>query len=128
VKVKIWTKANTTNQWNCCVSLPLFSCGVTAVSWAPLISKKTTNSTYYMGVGLEDGSIHLWIGIDCSWNCLLTFPLRISHTKTVKRLQWRKVSDQKTSYSESQSPSYLQLASCSADQSVRVFNVVFSYK
>lgn len=92
----------------------------TAVDISPVV---TNNCRYTVAVGTESGRIALYswhLNKDGSrsggWNLLHAFDQSICHVLTVRRLRWRKTSE----YEDS---SCLQLASCSLDHSVRIYNI-----
>lgn len=112
-------------------ALPPFKCSVTALAWAPFTSSK---KLYILAIGKEDGSLELWRGnylqemrkLDMSYCSEVdTF---LCHTATIHRLCWRSLStslapketELKSSSLELET---LQLASCGADHTVRIYNV-----
>ncbi|XP_074610672.1 elongator complex protein 2-like [Acropora palmata] len=88
----------------------------TAIDIGPGIIK---GLRYLVAVGTESGRIALYswaMRPVADWNMLLTLDQSISHVLTVRRLKWRPFKDNKSSR--------LQLASCSLDHSVRIYNVL----
>ncbi|CAG10042.1 unnamed protein product, partial [Tetraodon nigroviridis] len=111
----------------------------TAVSFCPVFC---TDNRYLLAVGLECGRILLYTwrpqrqtGDGHDWNRCGQTDASQSHTLAVKRLRWRpragragrdhdKEDGQPDAGSETeQDSSWLQLASASADHSVKIFNV-----
>ncbi|XP_015754768.1 PREDICTED: elongator complex protein 2-like [Acropora digitifera] len=90
----------------------------TAIDIGPGIIK---GLRYLVAVGTESGRIALYswaMRPVADWNKLLTLDQSISHVLTVRRLKWRPFKDNKSFR--------LQLASCSLDHSVRIYNVVLT--
>ena len=105
------------------MSLLEFTSSVTALSWVGLHHRKNNG---LLAVGMENGQIELW---NLSYNraddgsiaapgLAASLAVRIDpficHASTVNRLAWKKNEDDQTS---------MQLASCGADNCVRVFDV-----
>lgn len=119
--VKIWAiERESVKQL---MSLPQFTSSVTALSWVGLHHRKNNG---LLAVGMENGQIELW---NLSYNraddgsiaapgLAASLAVRIDpficHASTVNRLAWKKNEDDHTS---------MQLASCGADNCVRVFDV-----
>lgn len=101
-------------------ALPVFACAVTAVAFAPRLH----GDSYLLAVGLEDGQIELWLGSkagsslpDLKWSQLAALPPNLRHADVVRRLVWRQ---------PSAATATLQLASCSDDHTVRIFDVAMA--
>ena len=105
------------------MTLPQFTSSVTALSWVGLPNRRNDG---ILAVGMENGQIELW---SLSYNrqedgsilvpgfataLLVRVDPFICHASTVNRLAWRKTEEDHKS---------LQLASCGADNCVRVFDV-----
>lgn len=114
--VKIWAVENESSV-KPLLTLPPFSSSVTALSWLGL-DRETKRGL--IAVGMENGHIELW-GVstrtrDVTANLVLRLDPFMCHASTVQRLAWRyqeKVEDCQN----------MQLASCGADNCVRVFEV-----
>ena len=123
--VKIWTKVN--NSWGCVLTLPEFTSGVTSVSWGPVAKNKDGNLFYTLAVGLETGEITLWNIIDGAninaSSIIATVPKMQTHIETVRRLRWN-ILNENIFITESNSK-YL-LATCSTDNSIRLFTINFN--
>ncbi|PRP86468.1 elongator complex protein 2 [Planoprotostelium fungivorum] len=110
--VKLWVREE--NDWKNISSLPAFSCGVTSVCWLSFKSKRNTST---LAVGLEDGSISIWMVQDDGKNeKVYELPQESCHGEAIRRMRWR----QKKSLE-----GRVQLASCSMDHSVRVHSFEF---
>ncbi|XP_070565909.1 elongator complex protein 2-like [Ptychodera flava] len=97
----------------------------TAVDFA---SVKTNTESYMLAIGTESGAIFIYgwaLNKPSQWERYLLFDAAISHNLTVKRLRWRHHSGGQSSSSD-QPTVLLKLASCSADHSVRIFDVDIS--
>ncbi|XP_077978293.1 elongator complex protein 2-like [Glandiceps talaboti] len=96
----------------------------TAVDFAPV---RTSEESYLLAVGKESGSISIYSwnpSQPSQWHSCINFNHIISHTLTVKRLRWRQLcTGRKGEDNPESTTSPLQLASCSADHSVRIFNI-----
>ena len=105
------------------MTLPQFSSSVTALSWVAVGDRRNNG---LLAVGMENGLIELW-SLSCSRaddgsiaapGLAAALAVRIDpftcHASTVNRLAWRKEEENCTS---------MQLASCGADNCVRVFEV-----
>ena len=104
--VKLWALARA--SVSPVMTLPPFSSGVTALSWTAGI----------LAIGLESGLIELWrlAGADAAASALPAVridPL-LCHVSAVNRLRWRVASPAGCT---------VQLASCGADNCVRVLDV-----
>lgn len=122
--VKIWAidKGSLVKQL---MTLPPFNSSVTALSWAGLDRRSNSG---LLAVGMESGHIELWnISINRTEDGSLAVPgatasvfVRLDpfmcHVSAVNRLAWR--NSEKSLVSRA-----VQLASCGADQTVRVFEV-----
>ncbi|XP_042187984.1 elongator complex protein 2 isoform X1 [Callorhinchus milii] len=97
----------------------------TAVSFGPVASP---DESYILAVGLECGKIMLykWKAAETTqnidWIKCLELDKSQCHTLAVKRLRWRQSVGRAGCNDESDSK-WLQLASCSADHSIKIFNV-----
>ena len=95
-----------------------------------------------LAVGMESGAVSLHSCCPAAqatggshWSLILSFPSFLTHTSTVKRLQWRPVVKQsspaedpgggKEDRTASSSEHHLELllASCSTDHSVKLFRI-----
>lgn len=122
--VKIWTieMGSSVKQL---MTLPQFNSSVTALSWAGL-DRLSNNGL--LAVGLENGLIELWSlsvnrtgeGSLSEKSATAALAARLDpflcHVSTVHRLAWR--NSEKSADSRS-----MELASCGADHSVRVYEV-----
>ncbi|CAL0316407.1 unnamed protein product [Lupinus luteus] len=123
--VKIWAveKGSSVRQL---MTLPQFASSVTALSWAGLCDWRNDG---LLAIGMENGQIELWRlsynraddGSIAAPGVAAALAVRIDpficHAATVNRLAWRKNEEDDTS---------MQLASCGADNCVRVFDVTVS--
>lgn len=122
--VKIW-EVNTEKE--SCVqqltALPTFKASVTAVTWTGL---QPQNKDGLLAIGMENGLIELWslsLGKneeDSSFSgpnasVVIQFDPFMCHVSSVNRLAWRNSDDSDN----------MELASCGADQCVRIFKVSF---
>lgn len=98
--------------------------------------------SYLFAVGLDNGKIQLysWLpSLESQWKCLVTMDNNVSHHLTVKRLKFRPCLGLCGNHDESNSNNaenrskesgdknnWLQLASCSSDHSVKIFNINLS--
>lgn len=97
---------------------------VTSVAFAPVSSTASDGSgTWHLACGTEDGLVQIWriaetggeaaglppVATSCVWQAS-RFD---AHAGAVRRLAWRRRSDR------------MQLATCSDDHAVKLFNVVF---
>ncbi|XP_077216433.1 elongator protein 2 isoform X2 [Tasmannia lanceolata] len=119
--VKIWAveKESCVKQL---MTLPQFNNSITALSW---VARDRSGVDGFLAVGMDDGLIELW---SLSGGCVAVPAMRfdpfLCHVSTVHRLAWR------NSEAEGDCRT-LQLASCGADHSVRVFQVethIFSWR
>ncbi|KAJ8932764.1 hypothetical protein NQ314_014466 [Rhamnusium bicolor] len=90
---------------------------VTAVAFAPGF----ISGSYLIAVGLESGIIHLYRWSLHKWKAVFVFSKGIAHNLTVRRLCFRPVFGM-AGYKECDE-NVLQLASCSSDYSVRIYNI-----
>lgn len=119
-KVILWGSTDvSSDNWQAASSPVDIGEAATAVDIAPWVN----NGRYTIAVGSESGRIFLysWSLNGASrasgqWSLLHTFDQSICHVLTVRRLRWRRTNDYNNSAT-------LQLASCSLDHSVRIFNV-----
>ncbi|CAG9826810.1 unnamed protein product [Diabrotica balteata] len=89
---------------------------ITALAFAPdLIS-----GMYLLAVGLDNGNMELLKWCPDSWEKITSFSERPVHNLTVKRLAFRPLFGEA---GKSENKNVLQLASCSSDCSVNVFNI-----
>ncbi|XP_072365109.1 elongator complex protein 2 isoform X1 [Scyliorhinus torazame] len=98
----------------------------TAVSFSPVTSR---DGSYILAVGLDCGNILLckWkpnenTSANTDWTKCLELDKSQCHTLTVKRLRWRR-SVGRAGYDDKNDSNWLQLASCSTDHSISIFNV-----
>ncbi|XP_014288786.1 elongator complex protein 2 [Halyomorpha halys] len=89
---------------------------VTAVAFGPVIVEK---ENYVVAVGHECGDISIYLWCLSGWTFYKSIPKFICHHLSVQKLLFRPV--KKTS--EHNKNSVLQLASCSIDYSVRIFDL-----
>lgn len=122
--VKIWAieKGSSVKQL---MALPQFNSSVTALSWAGL-DRLSNNGL--LAVGMENGLIELWsLSVNRTGDGCLAVPAVTAglatrldpfscHVSTVHHLAWR--NSEKSADSRS-----MELASCGADHSVRVYKV-----
>ncbi|MQM02866.1 hypothetical protein Taro_035635 [Colocasia esculenta] len=118
--VKIWAIEETHVRQ--ILALPPFSSSVTALSW---VGRDRPCNTGFLAVGMENGLIELWsVFADSStpskFGAVITvrFDPFLCHVSMVNRLLWRDVN--------SGNSRTMQLASCGADQCVRVFEITLS--
>ncbi|XP_057757735.1 elongator complex protein 2 [Arachis stenosperma] len=105
------------------LTLPQFSSSVTALSWIGLQDRRNNG---LLAIGMENGQIEMWRlsynraddGSILAPGLAATLAVRvhpfICHASTVNRLAWRKNDEDHMS---------MQLASCGADNCIRVFDV-----
>ncbi|XP_060597873.1 elongator complex protein 2-like [Ruditapes philippinarum] len=103
---------------------------VTAIHSAPVFLH---DGSYLFAVGLENGHILLYswsLAEPSSWKHLTTLDNNTAHHMTVKRLKFRPClglcgihGDDPTTSKVKDSDNWLQLASCSADHSVKIFDI-----
>lgn len=137
--VKIW-KITESGESGTCVNqsslLPQFSSSVTALSWSPQNDFKED----ILAVGMENGLIEIWKiepglrnmvddgghFVSVKACRMVQLDVYLCHVATVHRLVWKETSknDKTISINNSSSSAVLQLASCGADHTVRIFNVV----
>ncbi|KAF9904866.1 Elongator subunit elp2 [Lobosporangium transversale] len=123
--IKIWSKtAQVTPVWNCIATIKLPE-AVTAVEFAPKIPAENgdvvKSSDHILAAGLEDGRIFLFKATASqpeAWSSLGEIKRELTHIGTVNGLAWRLATDESAGVKNK-----LQLASCSADHSVRLFNI-----
>ncbi|OIW06953.1 hypothetical protein TanjilG_18341 [Lupinus angustifolius] len=123
MSVKIWAveKGSSVRQL---MTLPQLASSVTALSWAGLRDRRNDG---LLAIGMENGQIELWRlsynraddGSIAAPSVAAALVVRIDpficHASTVNRLAWRNNEEDHTS---------MQLASCGADNCVRVFDVI----
>lgn len=107
------------------ISLPMFKTSVTALSWVGL-DRKTNKGI--LAVGMENGLIELWSlsvnrtddGRLASLGVVAALVSQLNpvmcHVSAVNCLAWRSIE-------KSEDSSNVQLASCGADNCVRIFDV-----
>lgn len=122
--VKIWEIVDEKSV-KLILTLPPFSSSVTAVSWTGL---NRQDNCGILAVGMESGLIELWTLSSMSRTrdgnaaasltaaCISKLDLYMCHVSPVHRLAWRHSIKNEDCRS-------MQLASCGADHTVRVFNV-----
>ncbi|CAH9108913.1 unnamed protein product [Cuscuta europaea] len=123
--VKIWAVESEASAKQL-LTLPPFNSSVTALSWVGL---NRHNNHGLLAVGMENGLIELWSlqntrGKDgnisaCTSALAVKFDPFMCHVSMVNRLAWRNSEGREDSNA-------MQLASCGADQCVRIFNVCFA--
>lgn len=91
---------------------------VTAVSFGPI---NIDVNKYILAIGHDSGSIQIFNWSLNEWKLLHSVASSIGHHLTVQKLQFRPHNDRTQEVSEN--GSILQLASCSADHSVRLFDI-----
>ncbi|XP_058091414.1 elongator complex protein 2 [Magnolia sinica] len=111
--VKIWAVENGDSVRQLMV-LPQFNCSITALSWAGC---DRSGNDGLLAVGMDDGLIELWSLSRGAAAPSIRFDPFFCHVSTVHRLAWRR------NAMESGDCRTLQLASCGADHSMRVFQV-----
>lgn len=120
--------------------LPQFSSSVTALSWSPQNNFRED----LLAVGMENGLIEIWKiepglrnmvddrehFVSVKGSRMVQLDIYLCHVATVHRLVWNwketSKSDKTISINNSSSASVLQLASCGADHTVRIFNVALA--
>lgn len=124
--VKIWELVDGCSV-ELLLTLPPFSSSVTALSWMGL---NRENNHGILAVGMESGLIELWslsstrksvgdgnnAAAALTAACIAKFDPFMCHVSTVHRLAWRQSM-------KKEDCRIMQLASCGADHTVRVFNV-----
>lgn len=116
--VKIWAVEKESSSVKQLMTLPQFTSSVTALSWAGLPHRRNNG---VLAVGMENGQIELWNlsfkrqdnAPGSAANLLFRVDPFKCHASTVNRLAWRENEENNKS---------LQLASCGADNCVRVFD------
>lgn len=105
---------------------------ITALAWHP--TRATADVTHVLAVGFDNGHIELYrmtssAGTSSSsmtWQLLHALDVKLCHTATVRRLEWRPEQRRTASAkipATAESAKLPMLASCSMDGSVRLFNV-----
>lgn len=148
--VKIWNFSETREgspQVQLNVTLPIFRSSITALAWAPSAAAET----YVLALGKEDGSLELWKGSviastesaslnslslqglrKLEMSCLSKLDAYLCHSATVHRVCWRglpisleerQAECQGISLDKDVQSLTLQLATCGADHTIRIFNV-----
>lgn len=122
--VKVWSLDNGSSV-RPLMTLPPFKSSVTALSWLCLNQQSNHG---FVAVGLESGLIELWSlssrrskdgePLVPTAACLVRMDPFLCHVSPVHRLAWRKSESSEDCRS-------MQLASCGADHTVRVFDVTF---
>uniref|UniRef100_A0A6V7QWZ0 Elongator complex protein 2 n=1 Tax=Ananas comosus var. bracteatus TaxID=296719 RepID=A0A6V7QWZ0_ANACO len=123
--VKVWSVNKEASSVDLLATLPQFRDSVTALSW---VGRDQSCNAGFLAVGMDNGLIELWSlsgGRVAEINdmgtspftavCAIRFDPLLCHVSTVHRLRWRNPDFGDTNT--------LQLASCGADQCVRVFEV-----
>nr|XP_022902436.1 probable elongator complex protein 2 [Onthophagus taurus] len=124
-KVVIWTKNEEKPVENVlgkveAASKPLENKeSVTAVGFGPVLDN---NGCYIIAIGFENGEIHVYKWLT-EWSLVHTLDNGAAHHLTVKRLAFRPVVG---CAGQRDSENFLQLASCSSDHSVRIYNLDIS--
>ncbi|EGC32254.1 hypothetical protein DICPUDRAFT_155801 [Dictyostelium purpureum] len=119
--VKIWSLENITTKSALAATLPTFGSGVTCVEFAPKSNK--FENEHLIAVGEDEGKITIWkSNNNCSeWSCIHTISSEVSHTLDVRKIRWRDT----PIIGQDNSITY-QIATCSLDNSVRIFNLKFN--
>lgn len=122
--VKIWEVVDG-HSVKLLLTLPPFSSSVTALSWTGL---NRQDNRGLLAVGMESGLIEMWslsstrrpgdgnAAAPPTAACIAKFDPFMCHVSPVHRLAWRHSMKKEDCRS-------MQLASCGADHTVRVFNV-----
>ncbi|XP_033124267.1 elongator complex protein 2-like [Anneissia japonica] len=130
-KVIIWgkdsysTSASCLGNYKSCSSPLDVKDAATAIAFAPV---STQDGSYLLSIGTESGAIKLfkWHPATTEWNLCFDFDQSLRHSLTVKRLRWRprlgRVGSQVDNAGNSDEK-WLQLASCSNDCSVKIYNI-----
>ncbi|XP_074574276.1 elongator complex protein 2 [Curcuma longa] len=123
--VKVWAIEGGSSVKQLCI-LPQFHDSVTALAWLGIDRSRNAGT---LAVGMDNGLLELWsvsggqITVRDSesspFSAVLAMRLNpfLCHVSTVLRLAWREPE------SHGGNPSLMELASCGADQTVRVFKV-----
>jgi len=121
-RVIVWTTSE--ESYSIC-GVPL-ECpdSVTAVAFC---HKTFSNSTYIIAIGLDDGRICLYrwdpVSHENHWKLFVTLNQSEAHHRTVKRLRFRPLCGTAGSRKGPVNEDVVQLASCAADNMVKIFNV-----
>ena len=121
--VKIWCVEDASSV-KLLATLPQFRDSVTALAW---MGRDRASNAGILAVGMDNGLIELWSvsggraagstpNTPLSVACVLQFDPLLCHVSTVHRLRWQEPSS-------TDEKSALELASCGADHTVRVFEV-----
>ncbi|KAG5896915.1 hypothetical protein JTB14_028143 [Gonioctena quinquepunctata] len=123
-KVVIWSineeKDVPTSLGKCGIAskpLELKNESVTAVSFAPCL----VHGKYFVAIGFETGLINLFSWCPNGWENILVLSKSEAHHLTVRRLAFRPVLG--TAGNHNREENILQLASCSSDYCVKIFNI-----
>lgn len=108
--VKIWS---TELQLLTTVKLKSPATAVEFIPKLPNTDEKLQAHAYTIAVGCESGAIVLLSMKDEKWSIMHTIHPSISHVESVKRVRWR----------NGEKPGKWQIASCSTDHSVRLYDV-----
>ncbi|KAL4222137.1 Elongator subunit elp2 [Mactra antiquata] len=133
-KVVIWRSPNETTTDIDIIDKLDITDSVTAVDIAPIVLH---DESYLLAVGLDNGQILLysWLATrESPWKQHCVLKNNIAHHSTVKRLRFRPClglagihgNQVNSSDSEGDQTDWLQLASCSSDHSVKIFNIQLS--
>ncbi|XP_010536323.1 PREDICTED: elongator complex protein 2 isoform X2 [Tarenaya hassleriana] len=123
--VKIWSVEDDDSQVKQVLSLPLFGSSVTALAWTVVDLEKNVGC---LAIGMETGLIELWSieiqkteerGMAATASLVLRLEPLMCHVSAVNRLVWRPIKKAETRLR------IQRLASCGADNCVRVFDVKF---
>lgn len=117
--VKIWAVENKSSVKQI-QSLPPFNSSVTALSWVGLDRQKNHG---FLAVGMESGLIELWsisvnrtdVGPSTTYLVIRLDPF-MCHVSAVNCMAWK-------NHEKPENSRTVQLASCGADNTVRVFQV-----
>lgn len=87
------------------------------MEWAPQL----IGGRYVLALGDESGGIVLWstgAPEKGDWTPLIEVPQHLAHITTIRRIRWRPKKNEKEEK--------LQLATCSSDCSVRLFDILIT--
>jgi len=91
-------------------------CGKSSVSFSPNEETSSVPNQYMIAIGLENGSISIWSGEDnineLKFQNFCHISPQESHSSIVRKMKWRIAQS-----------NLLQLATCSDDHSIRIYNI-----
>lgn len=117
-KIAIWATSTIENNIAPKMILNIKNQSVTALCFAP---NCITQGSYLLAIGYETGCIEIQkvnMNLENAWSKLLEYNTSQAHHLTVKRLMFRP--------NDEQSYNTLQLASCSSDHCVKIYNIELS--